>query len=115
MAALLPGPRPSVRRVIRRAGELLAPSGGYARRLERALLTVLVGRPINLQPAAVGLFIGSGTLEAAHRTVLQVRMKRSGQRWAYHSCDNMLRLRVAYKSGKFGLVTNLLRNPPAKF
>ncbi|WP_400194294.1 hypothetical protein [Hymenobacter sp. B81] len=42
-------------------------------------------------------------------------MKRSGQRWAYHSCDNMLRLRVAYKSGKFGLVTNLLRNPPAKF
>lgn len=56
-----------------------------------------------------GLLIGSGPIEAAHRTVLQVRMKRSGQRWVNSGCDNMVRLRVAYKSGKFDQVTSLLK------
>lgn len=58
-----------------------------------------------------GLMIGSGPIEAAHRTVLQVRMKRSGQRWVNKGCDNMVRLRVAYKSGKFNQVTDLLKTP----
>lgn len=58
-----------------------------------------------------GLLIGSGPIEAAHRTVLQVRMKRSGQRWADTGADNMIRLRVAYKSNKFHLVSKLLLNP----
>lgn len=61
-----------------------------------------------------GLMIGSGPIEAAHRTVLQVRMKRSGQRWVNKGCDNMIRLRVAYKSGKFNQVTNLLKTPKTK-
>jgi len=29
-----------------------------------------------------GLFVGSGAIEAAHRTVAQCRLKRSGQRWS---------------------------------
>ncbi|HMX41702.1 MAG TPA: hypothetical protein PKD78_15295, partial [Saprospiraceae bacterium] len=29
-----------------------------------------------------GLFIGSGAIESAHRTVVQCRLKRSGQRWS---------------------------------
>ena len=62
-----------------------------------------------------GLMIGSGPIEAAHRTVLQVRMKRSGQRWVNAGCDRMIRLRVAYKSGKFDLVSGLLKTPQAKF
>jgi len=61
-----------------------------------------------------GLLIGSGPIEAAHRTVLQVRMKRSEQRWVNSGCDNMVRLRVAYKSGKFNQVTNLLKTFQAK-
>lgn len=61
-----------------------------------------------------GLLIGSGPIEAAHRTVLQVRMKRSGQRWVDPGCDNMVRLRVAYKSDKFHLVTDLLKAHQAK-
>ena len=56
-----------------------------------------------------GLMIGSGPIEAAHRSVLQVRMKRSGQRWADQGCDNLVRLRVAHQSGKFGLITDLLK------
>jgi hypothetical protein len=53
--------------------------------------------------------IGSGPIESAHKTVLQVRMKRSGQRWVNKGCDNVIRLRVAYKSNKFDLVKELLK------
>ena len=56
-----------------------------------------------------GLMISSGPIEAAHRTVLQVRMKRSGQRWSERGCDRMVLLRAAYKSGKFDLITNLFQ------
>ena len=55
-----------------------------------------------------GLMISSGPIESSHRTVLQVRMKRSGQRWSETGCDSMVRLRVAYKSGKASLIINAL-------
>jgi len=38
-----------------------------------------------------GWMIGSGAIESAHRTLLQVRMKRSGQRWANDGCDNVIK------------------------
>lgn len=57
-----------------------------------------------------GLMISSGPIESAHRTVLQVRMKRSGQYWSEKGCDNMIKLRVAYRSEKFTLITDILRN-----
>jgi len=56
-----------------------------------------------------GLIISSGPIEAAHRNVLQVRMKRSGQRWSERGCDKMILLRAAYKSHKFHLITDLFR------
>lgn len=55
-----------------------------------------------------GLLIGSGPMEAAHRTVIQSRMKRSGQRWTNPGAQAMLNLRVAAKSGRWQLVTNNL-------
>lgn len=55
-----------------------------------------------------GLLIGSGPMEAAHRTVIQSRMKRSGQRWTNTGAQAMLNLRVAAKSGRWQLVTNHL-------
>lgn len=51
-----------------------------------------------------GWMIGSGAIESAHRTVLQVRMKRSGQRWANHGCDNLIKLRVIYKNDQGHLI-----------
>jgi Uncharacterised protein family (UPF0236) len=57
-----------------------------------------------------GWMIGSGAIESAHRTLLQVRMKRSGQRWANQGCDKMIKLRVAYKNGRSDLIRNLLKN-----
>lgn len=42
--------------------------------------------------------IGSGAGESAHRHVLQVRMKRSGQRWALGNARRMGHLRAAYRT-----------------
>lgn len=55
-----------------------------------------------------GLQIGSGPMEAAHRTVVQCRMKRSGQRWSDEGAQAMLNLRVAFKSDRWDLVRNKL-------
>jgi hypothetical protein len=55
-----------------------------------------------------GLRIGSGAVEAAHRSLVQARMKRSGQRWSNKGAQNMLNLRVAYKSGLAHLVTQIV-------
>lgn len=57
-----------------------------------------------------GLQIGSGAIEAAHRTVIQCRMKRSGQRWTDAGAQAMLNLRAAAKSGRWQLVRDRL-NP----
>lgn len=57
-----------------------------------------------------GLRISSSPIESAHRTVLQVRMKRSGQHWSGKGADNMIKLRVAYRSNKFQLITDLFKN-----
>ena len=33
---------------------------------------------------------GSGAIESAHRTIVQKRMKQSGQRWSNKGAQNML-------------------------
>ena len=40
--------------------------------------------------------MGSGIVESAHRHVLQVRMKRAGQRWGIQRARRMVRLRAVY-------------------
>ncbi len=56
-----------------------------------------------------GLLIGSGAIEAAHRNVLQKRMKLSGQRWSMEGLQNMINLRVLNKSGHWDIITDYLR------
>lgn len=46
----------------------------------------------------MGLPIGSGIIESAHKHVLQVRMKRAGQRWSLRRADRMARMRAAYRT-----------------
>jgi hypothetical protein len=46
-----------------------------------------------------GFMIGSGPVEAGHRHVIQVRMKRSGQHWSPPAGRRMARLRAAYRTG----------------
>ena len=45
-----------------------------------------------------GLLIGSGAIEAAHRHVMQQRLKLSGQRWTFEGLQQIANLRVAHKS-----------------
>ena len=63
---------------------------------------------------ARGLMIGSGPIEAAHRTVLQMRMKRSGQRWDATGGDHLIRLRQVVCNQQFPAIVDLLRTPKAK-
>jgi hypothetical protein len=53
--------------------------------------------------------IGSGAIEASHRTVVQQRMKRSGQRWTERRIQNMLNIKVVKLSGHWDKVVNLIR------
>jgi hypothetical protein len=46
-----------------------------------------------------GLLFGSGAIDSANRDIIQKRMKLSGQRWTLSGAQQMLNLRVCYKSG----------------
>ena len=54
-----------------------------------------------------GLIIGSGAIESAHRTLVQARMKLSGQRWTNDGAADMLNLRVASLSNRWEGVASL--------
>lgn len=63
----------------------------------RAALRYLSNRPECLDyPKALtlGLPIGSGLIESAHRHVLQARLKQAGTAWLSHHADSMAQLRV---------------------
>lgn len=47
---------------------------------------------------ALGLPIGSGIVESAHRHVIQRRMKNAGQHWSEERGRRMVRLRAAYQT-----------------
>lgn len=51
-----------------------------------------------------GLLIGSGAIESAHRTVVQKRCKRSGQRWSQLGAQRVLNLRVCRMSNRWEIV-----------
>ena len=53
--------------------------------------------------------IGSGAIESAHRTLVQKRLKLSGQRWSKRGAQNMLNLRVTHMNGQWCKVVNLVK------
>jgi hypothetical protein len=53
--------------------------------------------------------IGSGAIESAHRTVIQKRMKQSGQRWSKRGAQNMLNLRVTRKNNQWEKIIALTK------
>lgn len=56
-----------------------------------------------------GLMIGSGPVEAAHKTVIQERLKKSGQRWNIDGANAVIQLRTANKSEKWGIVVDTIK------
>lgn len=55
-----------------------------------------------------GLLIGSGPIEAAHRHVIQQRMKLSGQRWTIKGAQQIVNLRVMRKNNQWEKVTEII-------
>lgn len=56
-----------------------------------------------------GLMIGSGPIEAAHRSVLQQRMKLSGQRWSEQGAQAIANLRCYRKADRWSIVQNVIK------
>lgn len=55
------------------------------------------------------LQIGSGAIEAAHRTLAQRRLKLSGQRWSRKGAQNVLNLRTLNMSGRWYQLQKILK------
>ena len=53
--------------------------------------------------------IGSGAMESAHKTVIQCRMKLSGQRWSMEGAQKMLQLRTIKMNQQWYEVINLIK------
>lgn len=56
-----------------------------------------------------GLLIGSGPIEAAHRSVIQQRMKRSGQKWSITGAQAIANLRCYYCSGAWPIIKKIVQ------
>src|SRR5690606_23316242 len=56
-----------------------------------------------------GLLIGSGPIEAAHRNVIQHRLKLSGQKWSIAGAQAIADLRCYNQSGAWPIVENLIK------
>lgn len=57
-----------------------------------------------------GLMIGSGPIEAAHRSVIQQRMKLSGQKWSIDGACAMANLRCYKKGDNWDLIEKIIAN-----
>lgn len=55
------------------------------------------------------LMIGSGPIEAAHRHVIQQRMKLSGQRWTIPGAQQIANIRALYKSNQWEKIVQLTK------
>jgi len=56
-----------------------------------------------------GLLIGSGPIEAAHRNVIQKRLKLAGQRWSKSGAQHIANIRVYRKSQRWDKVVELTK------
>lgn len=56
-----------------------------------------------------GYLIGSGAMEAAHRNVVQQRLKLSGQRWSVDGAQRIVNLRAYKKSKQWHKITTLIK------
>ena len=55
-----------------------------------------------------GLMIGSGPIEAAHRSVIQQRLKLSGQKWSVYGVQAVANLRCYRHSGVWNIIKKII-------
>jgi len=56
-----------------------------------------------------GYLIGSGAIESAHRSVVQQRLKLSGQRWSIQGAQRIANLRAYRKSNRWESVIEIIK------
>jgi hypothetical protein len=56
-----------------------------------------------------GYLIGSGAIEAAHRNVIQQRLKLSGQRWSIRGAQSIANLRAVKKSNQWHKLVDCIK------
>jgi len=56
-----------------------------------------------------GYLIGSGAVEAAHRNVIQQRLKRSGQRWSIDGAQRIANIRAYRKSNRWNALIEQIK------
>lgn len=89
------------------------PAKGRRKKIKEKLLAYLNANQDRMdyahyQTLGCGI-IGSGAVESAHRTVVQKRMKLSGQRWSKQGAGHMLNLRVIHMNQQWDKVIELAR------
>ena len=83
---------------------------------EKALQAVIRYYENNIERMKYGTFItkgyliGSGSIESAHRNVIQQRMKLSGQRWSIQGAQRIVNLRAYKKSNRWADVVSHIKN-----
>ena len=85
---------------------------GESKEKKEALLTYLNNNRRRMQYKTylgLGYLIGSGAIEAAQRSVIQHRMKRSGQRWTLKGGQQLLNIRTARMSNRWDKIVNLVK------
>lgn len=78
---------------------------------KQKLLTYLIGNEKRINYGAFkkqGYLIGSGAIEAAHRNVIQKRLKLSGQRWTIKGAQQVANIRICEKSYQWNKIVNLI-------
>lgn len=81
-------------------------------RKRKALLTYLKNNEHRMQYKTYlenGISIGSGAIESAHRTVVQKRLKQSGQRWTLDGAQKIVDLRVVQASKQWHRIIDLVK------
>ncbi len=91
------------------------PSGADCQQTVVAYLESNADRMDYRRYMSLGWPIGSGAVEAAHRVVVQSRLKRSGQYWSEAGAQRVLNLRVLAESDRWDLVQALLRPGEASY
>lgn len=102
--------------VVRQVGELAKSKSGAVQEAADKLLQYYQNNKDRMDYKTYidrGLHIGSGAIEAAHRNVIQKRMKQSGQRWTKKRAQNVLNLRTCYMSGYWNEVVDIIRKVAA--
>lgn len=84
---------------------------------QKSLLTYLKknkGRMLYKTYLDKGYKIGSGAIESAHRTVIQKRLKQSGQRWTLQGAQNIIDLRLMNMNKQWDNVIDLIKQAENK-